>query len=68
MSQKTSLIKETKRPQPVSVILTPEASARLAEAAKKAGRSRQLEAVLRLHDHLKRYPEITGDYYEITTL
>lgn len=68
MSQRVSATKETKRPQPVSVILPPEASARLTEVAKKAGRSRQLEAVLRLHDHLKKFSEINGDYYEITTL
>lgn len=35
---------------------------------KKGKRSRQLEAMLRIHDSLKRVPEITGDYWEITTL
>lgn len=68
MSNKKTVKNDSVRPKTIGVILTAEASARLTEVAKKAGRSRQLEAVLRLHDHLKKYPEITGDYYEITTL
>lgn len=60
--------KKNKRPKSVGVILTPEADVLLSERAKKAGRSRQLEAMLRLYDHLKKYPEINGDYYEITSL
>ncbi|HBL8870261.1 TPA: TraY domain-containing protein, partial [Enterobacter hormaechei] len=47
---------------------TAEASERLTALAKKGKRSRQLEAMLRIHDSLKRVPEITGDYWEITTL
>lgn len=52
----------------LTVILTARASARLTDVAEKAGRSRVHEAALRLHDHLRRVPEINGDYYEITTL
>lgn len=52
----------------ITVILTAKASARLTDVAKRAGRSRVQEAALRLHDHLRRVPEISGDYYEITTL
>lgn len=52
----------------ITVILTAKASARLTEVAKRAGRSRVQEATLRLHDHLRRVPEISGDCYEITTL
>ena len=68
MSQKTAAKDDSVRPKTIGVILTAEASARLTEVARKAGRSRQLEAVLRLHDHLKKFPEIKGDYCEITTL
>ncbi|MCK7068935.1 TraY domain-containing protein [Enterobacter bugandensis] len=57
-----------KRPKSITVILTAEASERLTVLAKKGKRSRQLEAMLRIHDSLKRVPEITGDYWEITTL
>jgi len=64
----TTTINEPGRPKSISVILTAEASARLSEMAQKAGRSRQLEAMLRLHDHLKKFPEINGDYFEITSL
>lgn len=56
------------RPKSISVILTAEANERLSQVAKKAGRSRQLEAMLRLYDHLKNVPEINGDYFEITSL
>lgn len=52
----------------LTVILTARASTKLSDVAGKAGRSRVQEATLRLHDHLRRVPEITGDYYEITTL
>ena len=63
-----AVIKKTGRAKTIGVVLTPEADARLSESAKKAGRSRQLEAMLRLYDHMKKYPEITGDNYEITSL
>lgn len=56
------------RPKTINVVLTGAASERLSECARKADRSRQLEAMLRLHDHLKKFPEIQGDYLEITTL
>ncbi|KGT87130.1 hypothetical protein NG99_24080 [Erwinia typographi] len=56
------------RNKKITVILTAEASARLTKVADKADRSRVEEAALRLHDHLRRVPEINGDYYEITTL
>lgn len=59
---------EQVRPKSISVILTAEASARLTEVAKKAGRSRALEAMLRIHDSLKNKPEITGDPRDITSL
>lgn len=52
----------------LTVILTARASAKLTDMAGKAGRSRVQEASLRLHDHLRRVPEINGDYYEITQL
>lgn len=52
----------------LTVILTARASTKLSDVADKAGRSRVQEATLRLHDHLRRVPEINGDYYEITTL
>ncbi|WP_346265405.1 TraY domain-containing protein [Pantoea stewartii] len=52
----------------LTVILTARASTKLSDVAGKAGRSRVQEATLRLHDHLRRVPEIHGDYYEITTL
>lgn len=52
----------------ITVILTAKASARLTDVAAKSERSRVQEATLRLHDHLRRVPEISGDYYEITTL
>ena len=58
-------VEQTKK---ITVILTARASARLTEVAGRAGRSRVQEAALRLHDHLRRVPEITGDYYEITSL
>lgn len=58
----------TERYKKITVILTARASARLTEVAEKADRSRVQEAALRLHDHLRRIPEINGDYYEITTL
>ncbi|MGR7043379.1 TraY domain-containing protein [Klebsiella aerogenes] len=58
----------TGQPKSILVFLTAEASERLSELAKKNNRSRKLEAMLRLHDSLKRVPEITGDYWEITTL
>ncbi|WP_071609000.1 TraY domain-containing protein [Entomohabitans teleogrylli] len=64
-------MRETKapgRPKSISVVLTAEANQRLSDAAKKAGRSRQLEAMLRMHDHLKKFPEINGDYWEITSM
>jgi len=48
------------------VILTAEASQRLTVAAKKACRSRHLEAMLRLHHSLKHIPELTGDPAEMT--
>lgn len=68
MSHQTTTTKEPGRPKSIRVILTAEANERLSAVAKKAGRSRQLEAMLRLHDHLKKFPEIDGDYYEITSL
>lgn len=68
MSKKNITDNDSVRPKTISVILTAEASARLTECAKKAGRSRALEAMLRIHDSLKRIPEITGDPREITTL
>ncbi|MDL4585361.1 TraY domain-containing protein [Raoultella ornithinolytica] len=52
----------------ITVILTAKASTRLSDVAKNASRSRVQEATIRLHDHLRRVPEITGDYWEITTL
>lgn len=52
----------------ITVILTARASARLTEVARKSERSRVQEATIRLHDHLRRVPEINGDCYEITTL
>lgn len=68
MSQKTTAKDDSVRPKTISVILTAEASARLTEVARKAGRSRQLEVMLRIHDSLKHIPEIMGDPREITTL
>ncbi|EPF4547886.1 TraY domain-containing protein [Klebsiella aerogenes] len=56
------------RNKKITVILTARASARLTDVAAKSERSRVQEAALRLHDHLRRVPEISGDYYEITTL
>lgn len=56
------------RNKKIAVILTAEASSKLTELAETAGRSRVHEATLRLHDHLRRVPEIKGDYYEITSL
>ncbi|ENZ7683244.1 TraY domain-containing protein [Klebsiella aerogenes] len=67
MSKLTTTV-PIKRPKSITVILTAEASERLTALAKKSKRSRQLEAMLRIHDSLKRVPEITGDYWEITTL
>jgi hypothetical protein len=67
MSKLTTTV-PIKRPKSITVILTAEASERLTALAKKGKRSRQLEAMLRIHDSLKRVPEITGDYWEITTL
>lgn len=58
-------VEQTKK---ITVILTARASARLTDVAGKAERSRVHEAALRLHDHLRRVPEINGDYYEITSL
>lgn len=52
----------------ITVILTARVSARLTEVANRAGRSRVQEATFRLHDHLRRIPDIKGDYWEITTL
>lgn len=51
----------------LTVILTARASTKLSDVAVKAGCSRVQEATLRRHDHLRRVPEINGDYYEITT-
>ncbi|WMU75361.1 TraY domain-containing protein (plasmid) [Enterobacter bugandensis] len=59
---------ELERNKKITVLLTARASARLTEVAEKAKRTRLQEAALRLHDHLRRVPEINGDYYEITTL
>lgn len=59
---------ELQQNKKITVILTARASNRLTEVAGNAGRSRVQEATLRLHDHLRRVPEIRGDYCEITTL
>jgi|GEM_PF-2820458 TraY family. len=59
---------KSERTKKIMVLLTARASARLTEVAEKAKRTRLQEAALRLHDHLRRVPEINGDYYEITTL
>ncbi|MEQ4763497.1 TraY domain-containing protein, partial [Klebsiella aerogenes] len=40
------------RPKSIGVPLTSTDSEKLSQAAKKGKRSRQLEAMLRLHDHL----------------
>ncbi|WP_262349050.1 TraY domain-containing protein [Enterobacter asburiae] len=58
---------ELERNKKITAILTARASTRLTEVARKADRSRVQEATIRLHDHLRRVPEINGDYYEITT-
>lgn len=64
----TVVLDGAEKTKKITVILTARASARLTEVAGKAERSRIHEAALRLHDHLRRVPEISGDYYEITTL
>lgn len=56
------------KPKTISVVLTTEANRKLTDAAKKAGRSRQLEAMLRLHEHLKSNPELKGNYWEMTSM
>ncbi|WP_058914188.1 TraY domain-containing protein [Entomohabitans teleogrylli] len=53
------------KPKFISVVLTAEANHRLSDVARKAGRSRQLEAMLRIHDHLNKFPEMNGDNREI---
>lgn len=52
----------------VAIPLTSTANDKLKIAAKKHGRSKQLEAMLRLYHSLNTVPEVTGDYYEITTV
>ncbi|EQA1624768.1 TraY domain-containing protein [Enterobacter asburiae] len=68
MIQKTTAVDKRVRPKSIGVPLTKADSEKLSELARRGRRSRQLEAMLRLHDHLRRVPEIIGDYYEIKTL
>lgn len=61
-------VKRKQQIKSVGVPLTCTANEKLKAAAKKHGRSKQLEAMLRLYHSLNTVPEVTGDYYEITTV
>ncbi|MBX9485963.1 TraY domain-containing protein [Yersinia enterocolitica] len=45
--------------------MSSDSNKRLSEAAEKAGRSKRIEAMLRIAHHLKTVPEVDGDYWEI---
>lgn len=64
MTKPASILSEASQTRRVKVILTAEASELLSVAAKKGKRSRQVEAMLRLHDSLKNIPEIKVSYWE----
>lgn len=51
----------------VRIFLTQEANQRLKNAAQAGGRSRKLEAMMRIHDSLLNVENIQGDYWEITS-
>lgn len=53
------------KPITISVVLSSESNKRLTEAAEKAGRSKRIEAMLRIAHHLKTIPEVDGNYWEI---
>ncbi|BET65021.1 TraY domain-containing protein [Yersinia pseudotuberculosis] len=53
------------KPITVSVVLSSESNKRLTEAAEKAGRSKRIEAMLRIAHHLKTISEVDGNYWEI---
>ncbi|HEN3636722.1 TraY domain-containing protein [Yersinia sp. 2538 StPb PI] len=53
------------KPITLSVVLSSESNKRLSESAEKAGRSKRIEAMLRIAHHLKTVPEVDGDYWEI---
>ncbi|HHL2459840.1 TPA: TraY domain-containing protein [Yersinia enterocolitica] len=53
------------KPISMSVVLSSESNKRLTEAAEKAGRSKRIEAMLRIAHHLKTVPEVDGNYWEI---
>ena len=61
MRQKTTAEDELVRPKSIGVPLTKADSEKLSEVAKKGKRSRQLEAMLRLHDHLKLFSRIPDE-------
>jgi hypothetical protein len=64
MTKSASISSGAPQTRRVKVILTAEASELLSAAAKKGKRSRQVEAMLRLHDSLKNIPEIKVCYWE----
>ncbi|MVT06108.1 hypothetical protein CD006_26625 [Enterobacter sp. 10-1] len=64
MTKPASISSGAPQTRRVKVILTAEASELLSAAAKKGKRSRQVEAMLRLHDSLKNIPEIQVCYWE----
>lgn len=49
-------------PKSIDVLLISVDSEKLSQAAKKGKRSSRLEAILRLHDHLKLFSIIPGDW------
>jgi hypothetical protein len=55
----------TYKPIIISVVISAESNKRLTEAAKSAGRSKRIEAVLRMAHHLKTVPYVDGNYWEI---
>lgn len=56
---------ESSKPITISVVLSPESNRRLMASAKASGRTKRVEAMMRMAHHLKYVDEVDENYWEI---
>lgn len=56
---------EAQKPITISVVLSPESNRRLMASAKASGRTKRVEAMMRMAHHLKHVDEVNENYWEM---
>jgi len=57
--------KESSKPITISVVLSPESNRRLLASAKASGRTKRVEAMMRMAHNLKHVDEVNENYWEM---